>query len=161
MAMTKNGTKRLPRRKRIRLAAPDYRTPEAWYFVTICCLKNHSLLQSPVRRDMVLALLIETAEEQFVEMAAFTILPNHLHIICSAGRAGVIDFVRLFKGRTTKRLRERRNLSNLWQKSFFDHKLRNEESLHQKCSYVWMNPVRRGLARRPEDYRWSGCILSD
>jgi hypothetical protein len=32
--------------------------------------------------------------------------------------------------------------------------LRSDESLKEKCEYIRQNPVRRGLVKRPEDYRW-------
>jgi hypothetical protein len=32
--------------------------------------------------------------------------------------------------------------------------LRSDESFAQKVEYIRQNPVRRGLVRRPEDYRW-------
>src|SRR5437667_124358 len=36
----------------------------------------------------------------------------------------------------------------------FDHVLRSQDSLEEKLEYLRQNPVRRGLARRPEDYPW-------
>jgi adenylate kinase family enzyme len=39
-----------------------------------------------------------------------------------------------------------------WQKGFFDHRLRQDESLEEKTQYIRMNPVRAGLVQRPEDW---------
>jgi putative transposase len=39
-----------------------------------------------------------------------------------------------------------------WQRDFFDHRLRNDESLRDKEDYIRMNPVRAGLVNRPEDW---------
>jgi REP element-mobilizing transposase RayT len=45
-----------------------------------------------------------------------------------------------------------------WQRDFFDHRLRGEESARDKEDYIWNNPVRAGLATRKEDwpYVWRG-----
>ena len=45
-----------------------------------------------------------------------------------------------------------------WQTGFFDHVLRSGESYGEKWEYVRMNPVRAGLAARPEDWPYAGEI---
>ena len=44
-----------------------------------------------------------------------------------------------------------------WQRDFFDHRIRHDESLDAKADYIRMNPVRKGLCERPEDWEhvWS------
>jgi putative transposase len=42
----------------------------------------------------------------------------------------------------------------LWQEEYFDHVVRTYENLRQKIEYIRQNPVRRKLARVPEDYPW-------
>ena len=42
----------------------------------------------------------------------------------------------------------------MWLDESLDHVLRSQESLESKIDYVKMNPVRKGLATRPQDYRW-------
>ncbi len=41
-----------------------------------------------------------------------------------------------------------------WQEESFDHAIRSDESLNAKMAYVLANPVRRGLVKRPREYRW-------
>jgi hypothetical protein len=41
-----------------------------------------------------------------------------------------------------------------WQRDFFDHRLRDHHELEEKTSYIMMNPVRKGLCVRPEDWVW-------
>ena len=36
----------------------------------------------------------------------------------------------------------------------FDHVLRGDESFREKVEYIQQNPVRRGLVRAAEEYRW-------
>jgi hypothetical protein len=43
-----------------------------------------------------------------------------------------------------------------WQKGFFDHLLRSDESYSQKWEYVRENPVRAGLARSWEEWPYRG-----
>jgi len=51
-----------------------------------------------------------------------------------------------------------RPTSSIWQKGFFDHLLRSEESYAEKRDYVLNNPVRVGLVERPEAWNYWGYI---
>ena len=41
-----------------------------------------------------------------------------------------------------------------WQDNYFDHRIRNDESLEEKVAYIRMNPVVKGLCAAPEDWPW-------
>lgn len=45
-----------------------------------------------------------------------------------------------------------------WQKDFFDHVLRNQESLAEKWLYARQNPVRAGFVSDPDDWPYQGEI---
>ena len=42
----------------------------------------------------------------------------------------------------------------VWQDESFDHVLRSDEKLEVRVEYLRQNPVRRGLVKIPEQYRW-------
>jgi putative transposase len=150
-----------PRRKPIRLPANAYRKPSTWYFLTLCCKNKAALFAQPGKRNLVRQVLLDTAKTHHVELAVYTILPNHLHVICSAGKNGVPGFVRAFKSRSAVELKRGFGAGSPWQFRYFDHKIRGEESLDAKCRYVRLNPVRLGLVARAEDYPWTGTLRTD
>jgi putative transposase len=51
--------------------------------------------------------------------------------------------------------RRRGEAAELWQGRFFDRALRTVKEYHEKVEYLHLNPVRRGLVLRPQDWRWS------
>ncbi len=44
------------------------------------------------------------------------------------------------------------NFGFRWQRDFFEHRLRSDESLDAKAGYILENPVRAGLVAKPEDW---------
>jgi hypothetical protein len=42
----------------------------------------------------------------------------------------------------------------VWLDGFFDHRLRSSESTNEKWNYILLNPVRKGLVPKPEDWRF-------
>ena len=59
---------------------------------------------------------------------------------------------------STKALgRLRGEAGELWQPRLFDHALRTVQDYWEKVEYIHLNPVRRGLVARPEDWTWSSA----
>ena len=50
-----------------------------------------------------------------------------------------------------------------WQRDFFDHRLRSEESLQEKAHNIRHNPVRKGLVTRAADWKfiWEPKLTAD
>lgn len=57
------------------------------------------------------------------------------------------------------RFAQRSGCNPVWQRGFFDHVLRSDESYAQKWDYVRENPVRAGLVKRAEDWPYAGEIV--
>ena len=85
-------------------------------------------------------------------------MPTHLHAMMQPGQRLLVDFVGEFKKKTADLARETRGITKLWQRSFFDHRLRSNESEIEQCEYIRMNPVRAGLVDRPDDWLWTGSV---
>jgi hypothetical protein len=43
----------------------------------------------------------------------------------------------------------------LWQQQFWDRFVRHGKEFNDRLPYMHLNPVRRELVERPEDWRWS------
>jgi len=42
-----------------------------------------------------------------------------------------------------------------WQHQFWDRFVRHEREFQERLDYMHLNPVRKGLVKRPENWRWS------
>ena len=142
----------LPERKILPHGIPSWVEDGAEYFITICTEPKfvnqlcHADIASAVhnsldffqrRGDLWLHLLV--------------LMPDHLHAIMSFNRTvGMRKSVREFKKYTA------RKHGMMWQRDFFDHRLRRDESYNEKAHYIRMNPVRAGLCSSPEEwpYTW-------
>ena len=82
------------------------------------------------------------------------LMPDHLHMLVGIpGDANLSNLVRDFKRITAKIARIH------WQRNFFDHRLRRDESEAEKFEYIRRNPVRAGLIRAADEwpylpFRW-------
>jgi REP element-mobilizing transposase RayT len=82
---------------------------------------------------------------------AVTVMPDHVHVLFELG-------VRLDVGRCVSRWkaegRKAAGYEGAWQRDFWEHRLRNEESGEDYGLYLYLNPYRAGLLSRNEV--WQG-----
>jgi len=57
--------------------------------------------------------------------------------------------------RTTSTRDGSESRSPLWQKRYYDRNIRDYAEFVEKLQYLHRNPVKRGLAKRAEDWKWS------
>jgi len=151
------------RRASPRLAEFDY-SQESYYFVTICT-RNHKSLFGQIRNDKIY--LSPTGEivasewcaipdyEPHTHLDAWVVMPNHLHGIISIHAAEHEDLhdlsaiVSAFKSRVTWSANRvsRREGASFWQRSFYDHVIRNDDDLERIQEYIENNPGRWGQDR--------------
>jgi hypothetical protein len=82
---------------------------------------------------------------------AACLMPDHLHWLL-ADAARMVRVVQRFKSITSGSARQRGDMGKLWQRSYWDHVVRREESLVQVARYIAANPVRAGLVAEVGDY---------
>ena len=145
---------RFPIRKRIRLPLPVYSQGNA-FFITITTHLKHPWFQlHPKLSQEAIQIIRQLASLRHAAVYSWCIMPDHVHLLLQDQE--VVDFVRLFKGKMTPKARKIEPERRLWQRSFFDHALRKEESLTNIACYIWENPVRAGMVDEPEKYPFSG-----
>ena len=160
----------LPKRKDIRLKEYDYSANGA-YFVTVCTkdkkhifwdkekmrLKNTNCVGADIIRpeDIQLSQTGEIVKEAIeniprkyenVKSDSFVIMPNHIHIIIfienphngrmisAPTRSVVIGQMKRYASKTAG--------FGLWQKSFYDHIIRNYRDYEEKYNYILSNPYK-------------------
>ena len=145
---------RFPLRKKIRLPAPVYNQNQA-FFITISTHHRYPWFSRyPILCHSSVQLIKDLSLVHRLEVFAWCIMPDHIHLLIQGGN--MVNFVRLFKGKLTPLARSIEAGRKLWQRSFFDHAIRKEESLQNIACYIWENPVRAKMADEPANYPWSG-----
>jgi len=145
---------RFPVRKKIRLPLPVYSQRNA-FFITITTHQKHPWFRlHPLLSETAINIIQELASLRNAVIYSWCIMPDHVHLLLQDQE--VVGLIRLFKGRMTPRARSIEPQRRLWQRSFFDHALRKEESLSEIACYIWENPVRAAIVEEPQEYLWSG-----
>lgn len=97
--------------------------------------------------------LLELEREGRLELYAYVVMPDHLHLLIKPTGADIAQAMKLVKGRSSRRI----NQGSSWQKGYFDFTILKEEQFEEKFNYIHGNPVRRRLVEQAEDYPWSSA----
>ena len=149
----------LPRRKSNRLKDYDYSTGA--YFVTICTANRRKVFWSECRGELCspenlplseVGLIVdrEISKIKFVYnnviVDKYCIMPDHIHLILriESDENGRTQFaptlsrvIKQFKGSITKQIGK-----SVWQKSFYDHGIRNKKDYDEIWEYIENNPLK-------------------
>jgi putative transposase len=148
----------LPVRKRTRLKPFNY-VGRQRYFVTLCCFRRRSVFSQLRVCEELLALLRSECASRGFSVLAYCLMPDHLHFLVEGMDPGC-DLLQLMKSFRIKGSRRQASLGEgiLWQKGFYEHILRASETVEAVAWYIWLNPVRRGLVSRAQEYPFAGSF---
>jgi REP element-mobilizing transposase RayT len=136
----------------------------AVFFITTCAFRRHPILATPSAAAILKAEWESAPARHRWNVARYVIMPDHVHFFCTPGQdaSSLETFVGRWKEWTAKGLiRELNYAKPVWQLEFSDHLIRSEKSCVEKWDYVYRNPVRAGLVTQPEDWPYSGEIVTD
>ena len=152
--------KELPERKNLRLKGFDYSTTGT-YFLTICTQNRKKVLSTILDGEPSLLQLtpygeivdewIQKIPEKYPEASvdSYVIMPNHVHILLSLVkddcRETTADAIMgWLKYQVTKEINQLRGSvgDKFFQRSYFDHIVRNNEDYYEICKYIYENPMR-------------------
>ena len=118
------------------------------------------VLEHCLREGGIQPLAGEAARATRVHLYAVVVMPDHVHLLFlplrdeDGWQFPLVDILQCLKGTTAHRINRLLHTSGpVWEEESFDHVLRSDESLKEKCEYIRQNPVKAGLVQKPEDYR--------
>jgi len=127
-----------------------------YFFITVRLLKRRAKLTETDLTLLARAFNRARALHDF-SLTAWVFLPDHWHAICAPLYPVSISLaIKSVKQSSMSAINRGRGADGeLWQPRFFDRALRTVQEYSEKVEYIHLNPVKAGLVRRPQDWRWS------
>ena len=148
---------------------PNYRrprTPGASWFFTVNLARRHNQRLLVEHVDLLRTVVRKVKQAHPFEIDAMVVLPEHLHAIWTLphGDAEYQQRWALIKAGFSRALptvetispsRIKRGERGIWQRRFWEHRIRGEQDLQRHLDYVHWNPVKHGWVERAGDWPWS------
>ena len=158
-------------RKPMRLAGYDYSNTERACFITIVAKIKQLDPGSPLRPEapflhdqlaqQIIGALHHYEQQRGLALFAYSLMPNHLHVLAAAGPA-TGDIIKLFfhfKSYTTRCAWQYGLHGNLWLRDCYDRvERKNNHHAQRVTHYILNNPVKAGLAARWQDHAYTRLV---
>ena len=136
-----------PVRKNTRLKKYDY-TSANCYFVTVCTYEKRCIFGEPGGSNP-LAQIVKTGicnipdHYHGVQIHHYVIMPNHVHILLQlpGNTSGLEQIIGSWKAHSTREIHKLQPEIKVWQTSFHDHIIRNEQDYQRIWQYIEGNPL--------------------
>ena len=141
------------RRKENRLDTSVYQERHIYHLTLSCSGEEARFTEEVVQQN--LEVLKDSSEKHDTKVHAYCFMPDHLHLLVEGDE--LVKFVKEFKQLTGYRYKQKTE-EKLWQKSYYDHILREKEEVKKVADYIFKNPVREGLVENFLEYPYSGSF---
>jgi putative transposase len=115
------------------------------------------IFQSDTDYQVFIALLRRSIRQQPVALHAYVLMPNHFHLLVTPETADAL--ARLMKALDGTYVlyynRQHQRIGTLWNGRYRGILIEDERYWLTCLRYIEQNPVRAGIVRQPDGYRWS------
>jgi putative transposase len=122
-------------------------------------IDDQPIFRTDLDRISLLALLRKATERVRWRVVAWCLLDTHYHLLVVAGSdpriSSAMQLVNSVYAREFNHRHHRRG--HVFGERYTDTLVATDDHLDAALEYVVTNPVRAGLVRHPDDWRWSGC----
>lgn len=107
--------------------------------------------------ERMLALLTEHSRAQSVEIHAYVLMTNHLHLLLTPQKDKALSLMMQSVGRSYVQVFNKLHgrTGTLWEGRYRSTLIQSDRYLLTCMAYIDLNPVRAGMVVQPEDYAWS------
>jgi len=127
------------------------------YFITASTFQRSGLFQSDRMAQLFVEVLFHYRDQKNYLLHEFVLMPNHFHLLISP----IISLERslqLIKGGFSYRAKKELGFEGeIWEKSFYDRRVRDVEDYQAFRHYIHRNPVKSGLAAATTEYPYSSA----
>ena len=125
------------------------------FFVTTVTHQRQTLFRNLARTNLLIETMLHYRQQGKYLLHEFVVMPDHLHLVLTpASELSLERAVQLIKGGFSFRLHV---TWPVWQASFTNHRIRDDEDFARHCEYVRMNPVCARIVARAEEFVYSSA----
>jgi len=146
------------------MAAPARgNTGHGCYFITASTFQKRNILQSDRMAGLFVNVLFHYRRQEKYLLHEFVVMTDHFHLLLTP-RETLERAVQLIKGGFSFRAKKELGFAyEIWQPSYYDRRVRDDEEYFAFREYIRQNPVKRRMVTAAEEYRyssaWSGFQL--
>jgi putative transposase len=136
---------------------PHFGEESRFYHISAACYGHAQILQTPQRRTEFESALLDALKEQaLAEVRAWTVLPDHYHLLLKADLRKLGKVLHKIHNRTSTRWNGEDGTRGrkVWH-AFSDRRIRGDVHYYRTINYIHANPVKHGHVDDSSEWPWS------
>ena len=130
--------------------------PGAFYHVTSRGNERKDIFKSNTDREMFLSYLASAQEKYEAVVHAYCLMSNHYHLMIETPQGNLSQIMKYINSSYTNFFNiKRKRTGHLLQGRYKAILVEADAYATELSRYIHLNPVRAGMVRSPEEYRWS------
>jgi putative transposase len=131
------------------------------FFVTTRTAGGRALFQTERMANLFIEVLRTQVRFKRFVVHEFVAMPNHVHILLTLpGELSLEKAMQFVKGGFSFQAKRVLGFAGeVWQRGFSDVWVADEDSFQRHKEYIYMNPVRAGLATSPDEFPFGTAFL--
>ena len=129
------------------------------FFVTSSIAQKRNLLQSDRCAQLFIRVLYDYRAQAKFCLQEFVVMPDHFHLLITVdARITIERAVQFVKGGFSFQAGKEFGMHGpVWQKGFYEARIRSSQQYENSQNYIHNNPVRRGLVLQPDLFPYSSA----
>lgn len=129
------------------------------YFVTTSTYKKRPIFANKRKAEILSHVIYNFRNQKRYLLLSFVIMPDHLHLLLVPSKNhDISEIMHSIKRGSARLINKKFNSSEkIWEPRFFDRVARKEKELVNDIKYIYFNPVKKRLVKKPEEFLFSSA----
>jgi putative transposase len=138
-------------------APPRGNTGHSVYFITASTFQRQNLFQSQRTAELFVKVLFDYRDQEKYLLHEFVLMPNHFHLLITP-LVTLERALQLIKGGFSYSAKKELGFGGeIWEKSFYDRRVRDAEDYFAYRDYIRQNPLKAALVGAADEYPYSSA----
>ena len=136
---------------------PHWELGGSTYFITFTSVLREFSFQE---RELIRTVILKGTAKQF-QLYFGVIMHNHVHLLLlplqdDNGAWYLLSHImKGIKGASSRMINTGRSRTgSVWLQEYMDRIIRNDDEYYKTVEYIWLNPIRAGLVKQGEEYKY-------
>lgn len=137
---------------------PDASRAAEFTLVTLRTYRKRSVFINEALNTILCEAMTFHTKSGHIELGGFVVMPDHLHLLVRPLEWTIPEFINNYKTYTGNKIKSAGGFSRkVWRRRFYDIPVVDSRDFAKKLDKMHMNPVNKGLVKKPEEYPWSSA----
>lgn len=131
-------------------------SPTNYYHIMARGNNREYIFNNPINKNYYLEVLKEQAEDGLIDIAAYCIMDNHVHIVVEADMLNLTKAMKSINTKFAMKINKQNNrVGHVFQDRYRSEVIYNDSHLQQIVRYVHNNPIKAKISKTLDQYKWS------